>query len=106
MSGLETEWHCHSYLHSTFQLTTEDCVEKSEYDTSCKFDSDACDLRCSLGQDYFSFVSRVGPICWKTIFYLLVELDTIPSSVFHQEGRCPAPALDFGWFSSSTALPV
>ena len=27
-----------------------------------------------------SFVSRVKAICWKTIFYLLVELDTIPSS--------------------------
>ena len=27
-----------------------------------------------------SFVSRVKAICWKTIFYLLAELDTIPSS--------------------------
>ena len=81
-------------------MTTEDCVEKSEYDTCYKFDSDACDLRCSLGQDYFSFVSRVGPICWKTIFYLLVESDTIPSSAEHQEAAARAdgwlPALDFG----------
>ena len=42
--------------------------------------------------DGFSFVSRVKAICWETIFYLLVELDTIPSSADHQE--CRYPALD------------
>ena len=36
---------------------------------------------------YISFVSQVRAICWETIFYLLVELDTIPSSADHQESR-------------------